>query len=162
MGVIAIGAWHTYTVKAVWSHDPSQGRLEFYVDGKLKGKVTGRDVNLGPKSNRLPEMKLGLYGDYAVGVIDVDNVKANPSSGGNGGSSPAPSVSISAPARRLRVVEASRLRQPGGTGDDWRLHLAYDFTAGRMGQVLVTAQHTGEHRAHDTLRAGDVVVADHG
>ena len=66
------------------------------------------------------------------------------------------------PAGRLLLVDASRLRQPGGTGDDWRLHLAYAFTAGRMGQVLVTAQHTGEHRAHDTLRAGDVVVADHG
>jgi len=59
-------------------------------------------------------------------------------------------------------VDASRLRQPGGTGDDWRLHLAYDFTAGRMGQVLVTDQHTGEHLAHYTLRAGDVVVADNG
>ena len=66
------------------------------------------------------------------------------------------------PAGRILLVDASRLRQPGGTGDDWRLHLAYAFTAGRMGQVLVTAQHTGEHLAHSTLRAGDVVVADHG
>jgi len=66
------------------------------------------------------------------------------------------------PAGRILLVDASRLRQPGGTGDDWRLHLAYDFTAGRMGQVLVTDQHTGEHLAHYTLRAGDVVVADNG
>ena len=66
------------------------------------------------------------------------------------------------PAGRLLLVDASRLRQPGGTGDDWRLHLAYDCTAGRMGQVLVTDQHTGAHLAHDTLRAGDVVVADNG
>jgi hypothetical protein len=50
----------------------------------------------------LPMMKLGLYGDYAVGVIDVDNVKASPSSGG-GSILPAPSVSISAPTN-VRLV----------------------------------------------------------
>ncbi len=51
------------------------------------------------------------------------------------------------PAGRRLLVAASRLRQPGGSGDDWRLHLAYDCTAGRMGQVLVTDQHTGDHLA---------------
>jgi cell division septation protein DedD len=81
VGYIAPGTWHTYTVKAVWSHDPSVGSLEFYVDGTLKKKITGRDSNVGSDSNRLPTMKLGLYGDYAVGVIDVDNVKAHPSQG---------------------------------------------------------------------------------
>jgi hypothetical protein len=74
IGYVAIGAWHTYTIKAVGSHDPSQGRLEFYRDGQLKGTITGRDVNLGPTSNRLPPLKLGMYGDYATGVIDMDNV----------------------------------------------------------------------------------------
>jgi hypothetical protein len=83
LGYVAVGSWHTYTIKAVWSHDPSQGRLEFYLDGKLKKTISGRDVNLGPTSNRLPAMKLGLYGDNAVGIIDVDNVKAGPSSGGS-------------------------------------------------------------------------------
>ena len=34
------------------------------------------------------------------------------------------------PAGRLLLVDASCLGQPGGTGDDWRLHLAYDFLAG--------------------------------
>jgi Polysaccharide lyase len=81
LGYIAVGSWHAYTVKAVWSHDPSKGRLEFYLDGKLKKTISGRDVNGGPTSNRLPTMKLGLYGDNAVGIIDVDNVKAGPSSG---------------------------------------------------------------------------------
>jgi hypothetical protein len=47
----------------------------------------------------LPAMKLGLYGAYAVGRIDVDNVKAGPSTG----SSPAPSVALSAPTN-VRVV----------------------------------------------------------
>ncbi len=71
-------------MKAVWSHNPSEGRIEIYFDGTLKKKITGRDVNLGSTSNRIPEMKMGLYGDYAVGKIDVDNVKAGPSSGTSG------------------------------------------------------------------------------
>jgi hypothetical protein len=99
LGAIKSGTFHTYTVKAVWSHNPSVGRFELYLDGNLKRTITGRDTNLGPKSNRLPEMKLGLYGDYAVGVIDVDNVKAGPSSS----SSPAPSVALSAPTN-VRLV----------------------------------------------------------
>jgi hypothetical protein len=76
--VVASGAWHTYTVKVVWSHDPAVGRIEFRLDGKRVMLVSGRDVNLGPDSNRIPAMKMGLYGDYAVGRIDVDNVKAGP------------------------------------------------------------------------------------
>jgi hypothetical protein len=80
LGFIPAGTWHTYMVKAVWSHTPSEGRIEIYLDGVLKKRVTGRDTNLGPTSSRLPAMKLGLYGAYAVGRIDVDNVKAGPSS----------------------------------------------------------------------------------
>jgi DDE family transposase len=33
---------------------------------------------------------------------------------------------------RVLLVDASTLQQPGGTGDDWRLHVAYDCTAGRL------------------------------
>jgi hypothetical protein len=79
LGPVAAGTWHTYMVKAVWSHDPSLARIEIYLDGVLKKRITGRDSNLGPTSNRLPEMKLGMYGSYAVGHIDVDNVRAGPS-----------------------------------------------------------------------------------
>jgi hypothetical protein len=35
------------------------------------------------------------------------------------------------PQGRIRLVAASPLRQPGGTGDAWRLQLADDFTAMR-------------------------------
>src|SRR5215468_2824896 len=49
------------------------------------------------------------------------------------------------PAGRLILVDASTLGQPGGTGDDWRLHLAYDLLTGRMHQVSVTDRHGGEH-----------------
>ena len=73
-----------------------------------------------------------------------------------------PALPCPRPAGRLVLVDASTLGQPGGTGDDWRLHLAYDFTAGRMHQVRVTDRHGGEHLAQYTWQAGDVLVADRG
>src|SRR4029453_1130935 len=56
-----------------------------------------------------------------------------------------PALPCPRPAGRLILVDASTLGQPGGTGDDWRLHLAYDLLAGRMHQVSVTDRHGGEH-----------------
>ena len=73
-----------------------------------------------------------------------------------------PALSGPRPAGRLVLVDASTLGQPGGTGDDWRLHLAYDFTVGRMSQVRVTDRYGGEHLAQYTWQAGDVIVADRG
>ena len=72
---------------------------------------------------------------------------------------PGPAVPDS---RRVRLVDATRLRQPGGTGDDWRVHFSDDFTAGRMDEVVVTDQHSAERLAHFTWQAGDIVVADNG
>ena len=60
------------------------------------------------------------------------------------------------------MIDATRLRHPGGTGDDWRVHFAYDFTAGRMDEVVVTDQHSAERLAHFTLRPGDIAVVDNG
>lgn len=76
---------------------------------------------------------------------------------------PAPStLALPAPTGRLLLVDASCLRQPGGTGDDWRLHLASDFIAGRMSQVQVTERRGGERLDRYTWQAGDVLVADNG
>src|SRR6185295_9224549 len=66
------------------------------------------------------------------------------------------------PAGRLILVDASTLGQPGGTGDDWRLHLAYDFLAGRMHQVCVTDRYGGEHLERYRWHTGEVIVADRG
>jgi hypothetical protein len=74
----------------------------------------------------------------------------------------APGPAVPCPAGRLLLVDASCLRQPGGTGDDWRLHLAYDFLAGRMSQVQVTDRRGGERLDRSTWQAGDVIVADNG
>ena len=41
--------------------------------------------------------------------------------------------------RRIRLVDATRLAQVGGTGDDWRVHLAYDLLTNRwMGSSSAT------------------------
>ena len=64
--------------------------------------------------------------------------------------------------RRLLLVDATRLRQIGGSGDDWRAHLAYDLCAGRMAQVRVTDRKGAEKLAHFELQAGDIVVGDSG
>src|SRR2546422_3979183 len=76
---------------------------------------------------------------------------------------PEPSApAVPRPAGRLLLVDASCLRQPGGTGDDWRLHLAYDLMAGRMQQVCVTDRHGGGHLAADRWQVGGGVGADPG
>lgn len=64
--------------------------------------------------------------------------------------------------RRILLVDATRLRQIGGSGDDWRAHLAYDLLAARMGQVRVTDRKGAEKLAHFELQAGDITVADSG
>ena len=74
----------------------------------------------------------------------------------------APALPCPRPAGRLVLVDGSPLGQPGGTGDDWRLHLAYDLLAGRMHQVGVTDRRGGEHLERYRWQAGEVIVADRG
>jgi len=64
--------------------------------------------------------------------------------------------------RRICLVDATRLRQIGGSGDDWRVHLCFDLLAGRLGQVIVTDRHTAERMGHFDVRAGDIHVGDGG
>jgi hypothetical protein len=64
--------------------------------------------------------------------------------------------------RRVLLVDATRLRQIGGSGDDWRTHLAYDLYAGRMAQVRVTDRKGAEKLCHFELQANDIVVGDSG
>lgn len=63
---------------------------------------------------------------------------------------------------RVLLIDASSLKQPGGTGDDWRLHLAYDLLRGQMAEVRLSDQHGAESLAPFSLRQGDVVVSDRG
>lgn len=74
--------------------------------------------------------------------------------------------SISSPhlpnGTRVLLIDATRLREVGGSGDDWRVHLAYDLLAGRLAQVSVTDQHGAEELSHFDLRPGDITVHDMG
>jgi hypothetical protein len=74
----------------------------------------------------------------------------------------APALPCPLPAGRLVLVDASTLGQPGGTGDDWRLHLASDLLAGRMHQGDITDRRGGEHLERYRWHAGEVIVADRG
>jgi hypothetical protein len=65
-------------------------------------------------------------------------------------------------AGRILLVDASRLKVPAGSGDDVRMHSAYDLSAGRLEQVEVTDCHSAEGLHHFALRKGDVVVTDAG
>jgi Transposase DDE domain len=76
---------------------------------------------------------------------------------------PPPPVPLHLPEpRRILLIDATRLKHWGGSGDDWRIHLAYDLSAGRFAQVTLTDQHGGEHIDHFVLRHGDIIVADAG
>lgn len=63
---------------------------------------------------------------------------------------------------RVLLIDATRLAIPGGTGDDWRVHIAYDLLTGRMVEVRVTDKHTAEVLVHFDLQRGDIVVVDGG
>lgn len=62
----------------------------------------------------------------------------------------------------IYLVDASWLRVVGGTGDDLRLHLAYDLLAGRMQQVWVTDHHRAESVPGELAQPGTIIVADSG
>jgi hypothetical protein len=63
---------------------------------------------------------------------------------------------------RIMLVDATRLKTVGGTGDDLRLHWAYDFRGGRTEQVEITDHHDAERLSHFHLQKGDIAVLDAG
>ena len=73
-----------------------------------------------------------------------------------------PPVPVPPVRGRILLIDATRLAHPGGTGDDWRLHTAYDLLAARLAQVTLTDQHVAEALSHFALQPGDIAVADGG
>ncbi len=64
--------------------------------------------------------------------------------------------------QRVILVDGTSLGQTGGTGDDWRVQLAYDLVEGRLVDVLI-----GDRQFAETLiglpgRPGDLFVGDRG
>jgi len=75
---------------------------------------------------------------------------------------PGQELSRPLPVKRIVLIDATRLKEPGGTGDDWRAHLGYDLLAGRLLDVKLSDRHTAEGFTLFLLRPGDLVVADRG
>ncbi len=63
---------------------------------------------------------------------------------------------------RILLVDGSRLKTPAGSGEDVKVHSAYELGAGRLAEVRVADRHSGEGLHHFALRPGDVVVTDAG
>ncbi len=66
------------------------------------------------------------------------------------------------PLQRIVLIDATRLKEPGGSGDDWRVHLGYDLLGGRLVGVRVADRHTAEAFELFVVGPGDVLVADRG
>lgn len=66
------------------------------------------------------------------------------------------------PSRRVRLLDASTVSEPGSNNADWRIHLGYDLSRGCVDEVHLTPQKVGEHFSCYNLNPGEVVVADRG
>ncbi len=66
------------------------------------------------------------------------------------------------PGKRLRLVDASVVCEPGATGSTWRLHYMIDLNTLACEQVEVTPPDAGESLTRFAVRANDVLMADRG
>ena len=73
-----------------------------------------------------------------------------------------PSTSPASRVPRILLIDATRLKEPGGSGDDWRVHLGYNLLAARLVDVRVADRHTAEAFELFAVGPGDVLVADRG
>jgi len=64
--------------------------------------------------------------------------------------------------RRLRVVDASVVREPGLTGSQWRLHYAIGLPGLQCQEVHLGPSDDGETLKRFQVHAGDIFVADRG
>ena len=64
--------------------------------------------------------------------------------------------------RRIRLIDATMLSEPGLTGSQWPLHYSVDFPSLRADEVIVSPRVEGETLKRFTLSEGDIVVADRG
>jgi hypothetical protein len=61
---------------------------------------------------------------------------------------------------RVRVFDASSIHQPGERKAQWRLHLGFDLSLGRMDDVKLTSYKVGESLTHWQFTQGEIILAD--
>lgn len=66
------------------------------------------------------------------------------------------------PGKRVRLVDASVICEPGATGSTWRLHYMLDLSTLACEQLQVTLPDEGETLTRFSVQAGDVLMADRG
>lgn len=64
--------------------------------------------------------------------------------------------------RRVRLIDATVVCEPGATGSTWRLHYMIDLTTLACEQVEVTSPEGGESLTRFEVKPGDVLMADRG
>ena len=66
------------------------------------------------------------------------------------------------PGKRVRLIDASVICEPGATGSTWRLHYMIDLSTLRCEQADVTLPNEGETLTRFAVQPGDVLMADRG
>jgi len=66
------------------------------------------------------------------------------------------------PGKRVRLVDATVVCEPGATGSTWRIHYMIDLSSLACEQVQVTLPDEGETLTRFEVQEGDVLMADRG
>ena len=72
------------------------------------------------------------------------------------------SAAVEGSVRRLRIVDATTVSQPGSRGTDYRIHLGLEVSTLSISSLEVTGPEGGESLARFSVVPGDLFLADRG
>jgi hypothetical protein len=61
---------------------------------------------------------------------------------------------------KVRLVDATRVAQPGSKGAAWRVHASYDPVSGRLCELFISDAKAGERLSRFTVQPGELFVGD--